>query len=134
MPPQCSECAGRVPTGRTVTCSTACAKARQGRQLADRSAARSAAAKRNLKRRCEAPLCGREFTAEHGNIRYCSDPCRVAGLAAAVERQRGRRQAQRKEKPNGVFTETVESGAMQPGSNPEALPPSSREGTAQAPS
>lgn len=88
----CPECSSSFQgKGRRLTCSEACSKARQNRQLDELAARRKAANTASHEGVCD--ICGNDFEAKHCNHKYCSDPCVAEGLLRAIRCQRSRREA-----------------------------------------
>jgi endogenous inhibitor of DNA gyrase (YacG/DUF329 family) len=101
---ECPECGIKFePSFGRRTCSQRCAQLRQRKQLIAlserRKLEREARRREKGTRVCE--VCETDYLPVTGNQKYCGPTCAAAGLQAAIERQRERRQkeiaAKRKE-------------------------------------
>lgn len=94
---KCPECGKTFePSFGKRTCSPYCAQQRQRKQLLQLSEKRKAEREERRQKKgtrvCE--VCGKDYLPVTGNQKYCGPTCAVAGLQAAIERQRERRQAE----------------------------------------
>ena len=90
---KCAECGKsfEYQSRRQVVCGAVCRQVRHTRQLETLAAER----KREKGEVClgkVCPSCATTFDATHGNKKYCCTACYLIGRAAAVERQKQRRE------------------------------------------